>query len=132
MDQADPWVNGLIDRATEEAILRAIGDLLRRVRLNSGLALNELANRCGVSQSVLCRVELARRAPGLPFLLNVCARLGIRASDLFRAAEDAAVPLPPSSMAPPGEPRSGRFHELLEASGSCAARPDQPDASIAR
>jgi transcriptional regulator with XRE-family HTH domain len=121
MDQADPWVNGLIDRATEEAILRAIGDLLRRVRLNSGLALHELATRCGVSQSVLCRVELARRAPGLPFLLNVCARLGIRASDLFRAAEDAAVPLPAvsQSTAPqPDEPRSGRFYELLEASGS--------------
>ena len=125
MDQAGPWVNGLIDRATEEAILRAIGDLLRRVRLNSGLALHELATRCGVSQSVLCRVELARRSPGLPFLLNVCARLGIRASDLFRAAEDAAVPLP-------DEPRSGRFHELIETPGSRPARPDQPEASIAR
>ncbi len=101
MDQADPWVDGLIDRATEEAILRAIGYLLRRTRLNSGLALHELATRCGVSQSVLCRVELARRAPGLPFLLNVCARLGIRASDLFRAAEDAAVPTLPPVDAPP-------------------------------
>jgi ribosome-binding protein aMBF1 (putative translation factor) len=101
MDQADPWVNGLIDRATEEAILRAIGDLLRRTRLSSGLALHELATRCGVSQSVLCRVELARRAPGLPFLLNVCARLGIRASDLFRAAEDAAVPTLPPVDPPP-------------------------------
>lgn len=104
----DPWSGGMIDKATEQAIARAVGDLIRRVRLASGLKLAELAEQCGVSQSVLCRVELARRTPGIAFLMTVCARLGIRMSDLFRAAEDAAVPLPPA-------PRSGRFHELIAA-----------------
>jgi transcriptional regulator with XRE-family HTH domain len=95
MDQANPCINGLIDRATEEAMRRAIGDQLRRHRLDSGLAQDELAARCGVSPSVLSKVELARRAPGLLLLLNVCAALGIRASDLFRAAEDDAMPTLP-------------------------------------
>jgi transcriptional regulator with XRE-family HTH domain len=102
----DPWSSGMIDKATEEAITKAVGDLLRRARLASGLKLAELADRCGVSQSVLCRVELARRTPGIAFLITVCARLGIRLSDVFRAAEDAAVPLPT-------HPRDGRFHDLL-------------------
>jgi ribosome-binding protein aMBF1 (putative translation factor) len=106
MDREDPWANGLIDKPTEEAILRAIGDLLRRARLGSGMRLGELAARCGVSQSVLCRVELARRPPSIAFLMTVCSRLGIRVSDVFRAAEDAAVPLPTT-------PRPGRFHELV-------------------
>lgn len=102
----DPWRSGMIDKATQEAITKAVGDLLRRARLASGLKLAELAAQCGVSQSVLCRVELARRQPGVPLLMNVCARLGIRLSDVFRAAEDAAVPLPMT-------PREGRFHDLI-------------------
>lgn len=105
-DADDPWADGLIDKATEHAIARAIGDLLRRARLASGLKMTELADQCGISQSVLCRVELARRSPGIPLLVTVCAKLGIRVSDLFRAAEDAAVPLPTMSG-------NGRLAELV-------------------
>jgi transcriptional regulator with XRE-family HTH domain len=107
VDTQDPWRSGMIDKATQEAITKAVGDLLRRARLASGLKLSELAAQCGVSQSVLCRVELARRQPGVPLLMNVCGRLGIRLSDVFRAAEDAAVPLPVT-------PREGRFHDLID------------------
>jgi transcriptional regulator with XRE-family HTH domain len=103
----DPWSSGMIDLATQEAVLRAVGDLLRQVRLASGLKLGELAEQCDISQSVLCRVELARRYPGFMMLSAICARLGIRLSDLFRAAEDAAVPDIPATR------REGRFHELL-------------------
>lgn len=104
----DPWVSGMIDKATEDAIAHAVGNLIRRAREASGLKMTELADRCGVSQSVLCRMELARRTPGIPLLMTVCGQLGIRVSDLFRAAEDAAVPLPAA-------PRAGRFHELIGA-----------------
>jgi transcriptional regulator with XRE-family HTH domain len=105
-DHLDPWANGMIDTATQDAITRAVGDLLRRARLASGLKMVELADRCGVSQSVLCRVELGRRTPGIPLLITLCARLGIRLSDVLRAAEDAAVPLPTDN-------RDGRFRDLL-------------------
>lgn len=124
LEHDDPWTAGMIDKATEEAITRAVGDLLRRARLASGLKMVELADLCGISQSVLCRVELARRTPGVPLLLSVCTVLGIRLSDVFRAAEDAAVPLPTQH-------REGRFQELLGRQPSFS-RPDQPDASIAR
>ncbi len=102
----DPWTSGLLDDATEEAIIRAVGNLLRRARLASGLKLAELADLCNTSQSVLCRIELARRVPSVPVLLTMCSQLGVRLSDVLRAAEDAAVPLPAS-------PRDGRFHELV-------------------
>lgn len=105
--ELDPWRDGMIDEATTLAIARAIGDLLRRARLASGLKLAELSAQCGVSQSVLCRIELARRPPQLTLLMTICAKLGIRLSDVFRAAEDAAVPLPST-------PRDGLFHDLLE------------------
>ena len=111
IDMPDPWCSGMIDEATQRAITQAMGDLLRQARLASGLKLAELAAECGVSQSVLCRVELARRQPAMPLLMTVCARLGIRLSDLFRAAEDAAVPLPEA-------PRNGRFHDLIDARGA--------------
>ena len=105
-DPHDPWTSGLIDNATEEAIIRAVGNLLRRARLASGLNLSELSELCNASQSVLCRIELARRVPSVPMLLTMCSQLGVRLSDVLRAAEDAAVPLPIS-------PRDGRFHELV-------------------
>lgn len=106
LDDVDPWASGAIDKATEEAITKAVGDLIRRARLASGMRLQDLAEQCGVSESVLCRVELARRTPGVALLMTVSSQLGIRLSDLMRAAEDAAVPLP-------DEPRTGRFHELF-------------------
>lgn len=110
--EVDPWGGSLIDRPTQVAIMRALGDLLRRARKASGLKMVELADQCGVSQSVLCRIELAQRRPTIDVLMEVCARLGIRVSDLFRAAEDAAVPLPL------GDDRRGRFRELVGEPGS--------------
>lgn len=106
-DMPDPWSTGLIDTPTQEAIMKEVGSLLRRVRLASGLKMVELSDHCGISQSVLCRVELARRTPGLPLLMTICAELGVRVSDVLRAAEDAAVPSLLCS------PRDGLFHELI-------------------
>jgi ribosome-binding protein aMBF1 (putative translation factor) len=111
----DPWREGLIDKPTQEAIVVALGDLIRQARLASGLKLSELADRCNVSASVMSRIERARRWPGLSVLMVICAALGIRLSDLFKAAEDAAVPLPAS-------PREGRFHELLATSPDVTSR----------
>ncbi len=55
----------------------------------------EVAARCGVSSSVLCRMELARRPPRLELLLMVCHELGVRFSDVMRFAEDEAFPAGP-------------------------------------
>jgi transcriptional regulator with XRE-family HTH domain len=76
-----------------QAILAEAALLLRRVREKLGVTAVSVAQRCGVSQSVLCRVELGRRVPQLPLVLAVCNVLGVRFSDVMRAAEDEAFPL---------------------------------------
>jgi ribosome-binding protein aMBF1 (putative translation factor) len=102
----DPWANRLIDKPTEAAILASVGDIVRRARQADGLTLADMAGRLAISPSVLCRIELARRPPHITLLMTACSQLGIRLADVWRAAEDAAVPLPVA-------PRQGRFHELL-------------------
>jgi transcriptional regulator with XRE-family HTH domain len=82
-----------LDSASVAAIMHATGTLMRQVRLARGLILAEAAGECGVSSSVLCRTELARREPRLPLLLTLCGVLGVRLSAVLRMAEEAALPL---------------------------------------
>lgn len=75
------------------AMMRALSWMLRQLRESRDLQVMEIAARCGVSNSVLSRVELARRPPRLELLLMVCHELGVRFSDVMRFAEDEAFPL---------------------------------------
>jgi transcriptional regulator with XRE-family HTH domain len=90
----DPWTSGAIDDATQRAILHALGGVIRHSRKARDMNLADLAEQCKVSQSVLCRIELARRYPSAAFVVTICAALGVRPSDAWRAAENAAIPLP--------------------------------------
>jgi DNA-binding XRE family transcriptional regulator len=71
----------------------ATGLLMRWVRQAKGRGLTDMAAECGVSASVLSRVELARREPRLSLLLMLCNLLGVRFSDVMRMAEDEAFPM---------------------------------------
>jgi transcriptional regulator with XRE-family HTH domain len=73
-------------------MLHAMAWLLRRAREYHGWAQADVAERCGVSVSVLCRAELARRVPRLWLVLRICNVLGVRFSDVMRAAENEAFP----------------------------------------
>jgi transcriptional regulator with XRE-family HTH domain len=75
------------------AILAVAALLLRQAREKLGVSAVSVADRCGVSPSVLCRVELGRRVPRLVLVLAMCNVLGLRFSDVMRAAEDEAFPL---------------------------------------
>ena len=74
-------------------MMPTMGMLLRQARRKRGLTMTTVARRCGLSPSVLCRMELARREPRITRLLAVCDVLGVRFSDIMRAAEDEAYPL---------------------------------------
>jgi transcriptional regulator with XRE-family HTH domain len=82
-----------MDGAAFAAILGSIGDQVRHDRLDRGWFLEDLALRVGVSTSVICRLELARREASMPQLLTACAALNRRLSDVIRTAEDEAFPL---------------------------------------
>jgi transcriptional regulator with XRE-family HTH domain len=75
------------------AMLASIGGQIRVARQARWLYLSDVAERVGVSQSVICRLELARREPSMYQLFQVCATLGLRLSGVLRVAEDELFPL---------------------------------------
>lgn len=81
-----------LDTTDVQAVMTALGDVLRRLRMHQGIKMVELADRWQVSLSVLCRIELARRTPSLAPLVRLAGLLGVRLSDLMRAAEEQAFP----------------------------------------
>jgi transcriptional regulator with XRE-family HTH domain len=82
-----------MDDASLAAMLASLGNQVRDARLTRQWYLSELAERVGVSQSVICRMELARREPSMHQVLTVCGVLAHRPSMLFRMAEDDAFPM---------------------------------------
>lgn len=82
-----------VDDAGIAAILAALGTHLRRIRLEQGWQLKEMADDIGMSMSVLCRLELARREPSTRNLIMICSALEVRLSDVLRRAEDEAFPM---------------------------------------
>jgi transcriptional regulator with XRE-family HTH domain len=80
------------EQAVKISLVQAIGMLLRCVRLIQGLPLVDLAKDCGVSPSVLSRVEGGKRPPQLSVLMIVCHRLGVRLGDLIDMAENEVAP----------------------------------------
>lgn len=81
-----------LDDGVLTAIFASIGGQVREARHDRQWYLDDLAARVDVSASVICRLELARREPSLLQLINVCAVLGRRPSDVVREAEDDAFP----------------------------------------
>lgn len=75
---------------------RELGRLIRAARMAAGFKAYELAEMCGISPSVMSRVEMGLRPPRFTLLMTISAQLGIRLSDLVRTAEEAiqiSVPL---------------------------------------
>lgn len=81
-----------MDEASVAAMLASIGDQVRDARQDRQWFLSELADRVGVSPSVICRLELARREPSFHQVIMACAALARRPSDVVRNAEDDAFP----------------------------------------
>ncbi|WP_159711224.1 helix-turn-helix domain-containing protein [Geminicoccus flavidas] len=72
---------------------RRIGARLRNLRSESGLTLDDLAARAGVSRSMLSRIELGQSSPTAQLLARICGGLGITLSMLFAGSEAAGNPV---------------------------------------
>lgn len=88
-----PAKNGEPPMDSVVVMLQAVSWLLRRAREHHGWQLVEVAERCGVSPSVLSRVERAQREPHLWLVLRICNVVGVRFSDVMRMAENEAFPV---------------------------------------
>lgn len=69
-----------------------IGRVIKALRMEQGLKLESLANDLDLAISTLSRIESGRHKPALDNLVRIAGALGVRTSDIFRAAEDAELP----------------------------------------
>jgi transcriptional regulator with XRE-family HTH domain len=108
-----------------------LGERLRAQRLRRGLSLRGLADRLGVSASLLSRIETGKARPSLTTLYGLTAELGLSLDELLGASEaapgrsDDRRPVAPAGAAagPPAEPggvavrRAGERPEIRMDSG---------------
>jgi transcriptional regulator with XRE-family HTH domain len=66
---------------------RQLGARLRALREHQGLSLGDLADRSGVSKTMIARVEKAHSSATAALLGRLCAGLGVRLSSLIEAAD---------------------------------------------
>lgn len=90
------------------AVWQSFGVMIRQLRQRRGWTLRELANKCGVGQSVMCRIETGRREPSIHVLVPLSIHLQVRLSDLLRIAEDEVFPTGPGMWTEIPEGLSGR------------------------
>jgi transcriptional regulator with XRE-family HTH domain len=80
---APPATVGARALPSEEELVALIGERMRQARLKKGLTLKDLAEKTGVSVSMLSLVERGRASPSMGTLVAVCSSLGILMGDLF-------------------------------------------------
>lgn len=72
-------------RSPEEQLHRALGEAVRRLRHERSLTLKQLAQRTGLSVSLLSQIERAETSPSLSSLYRVATALDVRVYELFGA-----------------------------------------------
>jgi transcriptional regulator with XRE-family HTH domain len=71
----------------------AIGERLKSLRASSGLTLDQLAERSGVSRAMISRIERAEASPTAALLARLCEGLGLTLSAFFAPEEPSSSPL---------------------------------------
>lgn len=64
-----------------------IGHIIKALRLEKGLRLEAMAIDLETATSTLSRIESGQRTPSLEILEKIADRLGVKVSDVFKAAE---------------------------------------------
>lgn len=64
-------------------LIEHIGKQLRKVRQEKAITLQQVADRAGVTKSLVSRIENMRTVPSLPVLMNIIQALEVDISDFF-------------------------------------------------
>ncbi len=67
----------------EETLNREIGRKIRELRKQKGLTLKHLANRTGLSVSLISQIELAKTSASVSTLYKIASALGVKMSYFF-------------------------------------------------
>lgn len=82
---------------SDPVVARAFGAAVRAVRIEAGVAQEELAHKAGVERSHLGKIERGEHMPTLSLALKVARALGVSAADLIGKTEAS---LPPAYRLP--------------------------------
>jgi transcriptional regulator with XRE-family HTH domain len=78
---------GVIEREKEMEV--NIGDRLKKVRLEKGYTLKDVAAKSGYSKALISRIENGNVSPSINSLLKIASALEVKPHDLFLPAKDA-------------------------------------------
>jgi len=104
-----------------EPITSRIAGRVRALRIERGLSLEELAERSGVSRSMLSLIEREESSPTAVVLDKIAAGLGVPLALFFEDPAARDEPLSRSSDRQPWrDPQTGYVREVLSPTGSAA------------
>ncbi|HWF81235.1 MAG TPA: helix-turn-helix transcriptional regulator [Streptosporangiaceae bacterium] len=89
---------GPVEREHRPLLRTIVGDVLRRVRLDQGRTLADVASEARVSMPYLSELERGRKEASSEVLAAICAALDMDLSDLLDAARRELVQAPPASV----------------------------------
>jgi transcriptional regulator with XRE-family HTH domain len=75
----------------QSALKEPFGTVVRKFRLERGLSQEALSFESGLDRSYLSEIERGLFAPSLAAIEALAGALGVRASELVKAAEEAAA-----------------------------------------
>ncbi len=67
----------------ENSVAATLGSRIKALRKQSGLTLEQLGERCGVSRAMISSIERGEKMPTLPVVLRIASGFGIPVSDLL-------------------------------------------------
>lgn len=88
-----PW-----EREQRPLLRTIVGDVLRRIRLDQGRTLADVASQAMVSMPYLSELERGRKEASSEILAAICAALDIDLSDLLDEARRELVQAPPAPV----------------------------------
>lgn len=60
----------------------SVGENIRRIREEKGIPQSKLAEKCGVSQSMICQIERGTKVPTLPLSVDIAKVLHCKLENL--------------------------------------------------
>jgi transcriptional regulator with XRE-family HTH domain len=81
------WYGRIVrDREAPQAVSAEVVSLLRLERVRRGISMNRLAQKSGLSQSMISLLERGKRTPTLATVLRIAAALNVDPSKLLKVA----------------------------------------------
>ena len=77
----------------EDGVLVSLGARCRKFRRDRHLTLQTIADRTGLSPSMISMVERGRTSPSIGTLVAISSAMGVRVSDLFEGHESTPNPV---------------------------------------